>query len=145
MMMKKLSFLALVVSLAMLFSVNSALSTSFVLNLVGKWEGKLSGVRHSPPNYEYYANVPLIIRILDQNGNRFYGSASFDGGLSYRAFTGVISGGKGYITALNTVITVEQPFSEGGAWRMAGQMQYWDGSPIIDTGAFTVHRTSTTP
>ncbi len=144
--MRKLSFLSIVVSLALLFSVNSALAvaTPFTLKLVGKWEGKMSGVRYVPPNFQYYQDVSIIIRILDQNGNRFYGQASFDGGQSYRAFTGVISGGKGYVTSMNTLITVDQPFLDG-AWRMAGQSQYWDGSGVIDTGTFAVHRTSITP
>jgi len=38
------------------------------------------------------------------------------------------------------------PFLEGGAWRMTGHWQYIGiTGGALDTGKFTVHRTSPTP
>ncbi len=143
--MRKLSFLS-ILSLALLITVAPAFPAPLSINLVGKWQGTYSGVRYNPgtTSFQYYTGA-IILRFLDQNGDRFYGEVTNDGGQTYTKFTGVISEGKGLVSSPNTVVTIEMPFLEGGAWRMGGHVQHSESDGSMSTEKFTAHRVSTTP
>ncbi len=143
--MRNLLFL-FIFSLALLITVAPAFPAALSINLVGKWQGTISGVSYDSgsQSFQYYTGT-IITRILDQNGDRFYGETSTDGGQTYGKFTGVISGGKGISTWVGGVGTADMPFLEAGAWRMNGHWQSSESNGNFNTGKCTTHRVSTTP
>ena len=126
----------------------SAFPAAFTVNLVGKWEGKISGIQYDPfatPDMAYYKDAAIIIRVLDKNGDRFYGEVS-TGGQPYDKFTGVISPlGMGVATSKNTVVAINMPVLEANYWRMTGHVQNSHADGQLNTAKFAVHRTSLTP
>jgi hypothetical protein len=144
--MKKFLISGLLALGALALLAAAVFPAAFTVNLVGKWEGKISGIRYIPggtPDMQYY-NEAITIRILNQDGDRFYGETS-TGGRPYSRFTGVISEGKGWGTGKGVVSASIMPVYEAGAWRMTCHTQYPDPEGFIDTGKFAVHRTSLTP
>jgi hypothetical protein len=135
--------------LALLITVAPAFPAELSINLVGKWQGTTNCVKYDPsatPPQKYYSKT-LTIRLLNQNGDRFYGQTSNDKGATWMDFIGVISEGKLMMTNADTVMSANMPFLEGGYWRMIGYYQRpakTDGGDF-STGKFTVHRTSLTP
>jgi len=123
----------------------SAFPAAFTVNLVGKWEGKMSGVKYDPlatPAMAYYKDVATTIRILSQEGDRFYGEVTIAGNTG--KFVGLIAGGRGIISGRGMMV-VTMPVYEAGFWRMTGHGHGSSPDGYLDAGKFTVHRTSTTP
>jgi len=142
------------ISVLLVLSAIALLSTSafpapqpLSVNLVGKWEGKMTGVKFDPaatPNWQYYNNIVFTIRILDQQGDRFYGEIiTGDGG--NEKFAGVIAGGKGVISGVGMTVFADMPVLEGGAWRMTGHGQGYSPDGYLEAVKFAIHRTSLTP
>ncbi len=97
------------------------------------------------PHQQYNQNITLYIRVIDQQGDKFYGMTSNDG-VNWTDFIGIISEGKLMLTNADAVFSANVPFWEANSLRMAGIFQRPAKSAgDFETGKFTVHRTSPTP
>ncbi len=133
-------FSTAIVFAALALMAAPAFAADFMVKLVGKWEGKSTGVDYINQIMDYNSGN-ITIRILKQTGDRFDGEMI---GETTRKFNGVISEGKIFGTADNIMIFADLPFLEGGLYRMAGHYQGFGGGTFF-TVKFMVHRTSITP
>jgi hypothetical protein len=105
----------------------------------------MSGVKYDPSGsgYQYYKDVAITIRILNQAGDRFYGEIITGG--DTEKFVGVIAGGKGVISGTGFVVFADMPVLEDSKYRIFGHGQGSSPDGYMEASKFAVHRTSTTP